>query len=105
MVQTLNKDHAKRIIFYQILHQIKMSESLFYYFLNGGAGVGKLHLTKALYQAALEYNNTKAGDDFHQIKVLLSGPAGKAAYIVKGHIIHSAIAVPANQSLKKLKIA
>lgn len=47
--------------------------------------------------------NTKAGDDFHQIKVLLSGPAGKAAYIIKGRIINSAIAVPANQSLKNYK--
>lgn len=47
--------------------------------------------------------NTKAGDDCHQIKVLLSGPAGKAAYIIKGCIIHSAIAVPANQSLKNYK--
>ena len=103
MVQTLNKDHAKRIIFYQILHQIKMSESLFYYFLNGGAGVGKSHLTKALYQAALKYYNTKTGDDFHQIKVILLGPTGKAAYTIKGNTIHSALAVPANQSLKNYK--
>ena len=55
-----------------------MSESLFHCFLNGGAAVGKSHLTKASYQAALEYYNTKAGDDFHQIKVLLSWPTGKA---------------------------
>ena len=80
-----------------------MSESLFYCFLNGGAAVGKSHLTKASYQAALEYYNTKAGDDFHQIKVLLSWPTGKATYTVKGLIIHSAIAVPANQSLKNYK--
>ena len=52
MVQTLNKDQKE--FFYHILHQIKTSESPFYYFLSGGAGVGKSHLTKALYQAALK---------------------------------------------------
>ena len=37
------------------------------------SSVGKSHLTKALNQAALKYYNTKAGDDFHQIKVILLG--------------------------------
>ena len=31
------------------------------------------------------------------------GPTGKAAYIIKGNTIHSALAVPANQSLKNYK--
>ena len=62
MVQTLNKDQKE--FFYHILHQIKTSESPFYCFLSGGAGVGKSHLTKALYQAALKYYNAKAGNDF-----------------------------------------
>ena len=52
MVQTLNKDQKE--FFYHILHQIKTSESPFYCSLSGGAGVGKSHLTKALYQAAFE---------------------------------------------------
>ena len=68
--------------------------------MSGGAGVGKSHLTKALYQAALKYYNTRAGDDFHQVKVLLLAPTGKAAYTIKGNTVHSAFAVPANQSLR-----
>ena len=101
MVQTLNKDQKE--FFYHILHKIKTSETPFYCFLSGGAGVGKSHLTKALYQAALKYYNTKAGDDFHQIKVMLLGPTGKAEYTIKGNTIHSALAIPANQSLKNYK--
>ena len=97
MVQTLNKEQKE--FFYHILHQIKTSETPFYCFLSGGAGVGKSHLTKALYQAALKYYNTRAGDDFHQIKVILLAPTGKAAYTIKGNTVHSALAVPANQSL------
>ena len=90
MVQTLNKEQKE--FFYHILHQIKTSETPFYCFLSGGAGVGKSHLTKALYQAALKYYNTRAGDDFHQIiiKVLLLAPTGKAAYTIKAtlFIVH-----------------
>ena len=46
MVQTLNKEQKE--FFYHFLHQIKTSETPFYCFLSGGAGVGKSHLTKAL---------------------------------------------------------
>ena len=31
------------------------------------------------------------------------GPTGKAAYTIKGNTIHSALAIPANQSLKNYK--
>ena len=101
MVQTLNKEQKE--FFYHILHQIKTSETPFYCFLSGGAGVGKSHLTKAIYQAALKYYNTRAGDDFNQIKVILLAPTGKAAYTIKGNTVHSALAVPANQSLRNYK--
>ena len=101
MVQTLNKEQTD--FFNHILHQIKTSENTFYCFLSGGAGLGKSHLTKALYQAALKYYNTRAGDDFHQVKVLLLAPTGKAAYTIKGNTVHSALAIPANQSLRNYK--
>ncbi|PFX12866.1 hypothetical protein AWC38_SpisGene23107 [Stylophora pistillata] len=62
---------------------IETTETPFYCFLSTGAGVGKSHLLKALYQAALKYFNTRAGNDFHQIKVLLFGSTGKAASNIK----------------------
>ena len=87
------------------MHLIKTTDKPFQFhcFLSGGAGVGKSHLTKALYQAALKYYNTRAGDDFHQVKVLLLAPTGKAAFNIKGNTIHSALAIPACQSLKNYK--
>ncbi len=66
MVLKLNKKQKE--FFYHVLHLIKTSDSPFYCFLSGGAGVGKSHLIKCLYQAALKYYNTRAGDDFHQVK-------------------------------------
>ena len=101
MVQKLNKEQKE--FFYHILHQIKTSGKPFYCFPSGGAGVGKSHLTKALYQAALKYYNTRAGHDFHQIKARLLGPNGKAAYTIKGNTVHSALAIPASQSRTNYK--
>ncbi|PFX21087.1 hypothetical protein AWC38_SpisGene14455 [Stylophora pistillata] len=71
--------------------------------IGGGACFGKSHVTKALYQAALRYYNNRAGDDFHQLKVLMLASTGKAAYNIRGNTIHSTHAIPACQSLKDCK--
>lgn len=92
MVQTLNKEQKE--FFYHVLHLIKVSDEAFYCFLSGGAGVGKSHVTKALQQAALKYYNSRSGDNFNNIKVLILAPTGKADYNVKGYTIHSALAIP-----------
>jgi len=47
----LNKE--KEEFFYHILHLMKTSNDPFSCLLSGGAGVGKSHVTKALYQTAL----------------------------------------------------
>ena len=101
MVQSLNKKQKE--FFQHALHFIKTSDNPFYAFLSGGGGVGKSHFIKSIYQAAIKYYNSKADEDFHQVKVLLLAPTGKAAFIIKGNTIHSALAVPASQSLKNYK--
>ena len=100
LVQSLNKKQKE--FFQHALHFIKTSDNPFYAFLSGGGGVGKSHLIKSIYQA-IKYYNSKAGEDFHQVKVLLLAPTGKAAFIIKGNTIHRALAVPASQSLKNYK--
>ena len=61
------------------------------------------HVTKALYQAALKYYCSRPGIDFSQTKVLMLAPTGKAAYNINGNTIHSALAMPASQSLRNCK--
>ncbi len=100
-VRSLNVDQMK--FFYHVLQLVKTTNEPFYLFLSGGAGVGKSHLTKVLFQAVYKYLNTRAGEDFHQIKAILVAPTGKAAYNIKGSTIHTALSVPANQSLKVYK--
>ncbi len=55
LVQMLNK--KQREFFYHALHIIKTSDKPFYAFLSGSGGVGKSHLIKSIYQAALKYYN------------------------------------------------
>ena len=74
MVQALNKKQNE--FFYRALHFIKTTDNPFYSFVSGG-GVGKSHLTKSIYQAALKYYNTvntRPGEDFHHVKRLLLAP-------------------------------
>ena len=59
--------------------------------------MGKSHLTKSIYQATLKCYNTRPGDDFHQVKVLLLLPTRKAAFIIKGNPIHNGLAISACQ--------
>ena len=97
----LNK--KQREFFYHVLHIIKTSDKPFYTFLSGGGGVGKSHLIKSIYQAALKYYNTQVRDDFRRVQILLLAPTGKAAYLIKGNTIHSAFGIPASQSLQNYK--
>lgn len=73
---------------------MRTSDDPFYCFLSGGAGVGKSHLTKALYQSALKCYNNKAGVNFSEVKVLLLAPTGKAAYNIRGNTIHTVVPLP-----------
>ena len=51
----------------------------------------------------MKYYNTRPGINFNETKVLMLAPTGKAAYNIKGYTIHSALAIPACQSLKNYK--
>ena len=67
--------------------------------LHGGAGTGKSYVLKAIYQALYMLLNNKPGQNTNDIITLLVAPTGKAAHNIKGHTIHSAFHVPANQNL------
>ena len=97
LVRSLNSEQL--IFFYHFLHCLRTSDKPFYCFLSGGAGVGKSHVTKALYQATIKYLNRNVGDDFHTVRAILVAPTGKASYNIRGTTIHTSFRVPINQPL------
>ena len=85
---------------YQVLHHVKTSPEPIFRFLSGGAGVGKTFVTKMLYQALLKYMNRMPGTNPSFPFILLMAPTRKAAHLLKGNTIHSALKVPINQSME-----
>ena len=69
-------EQKQKELFCHILHLAKTADKPFYHFLSGGAGVGKSHLIKSLYQAALKYYNSKTGENFSEVKILQLAPTG-----------------------------
>ena len=67
--------------------------------LHGGAGRGKSHVLKAIYQGLNKLLNQKPGQQTNDLTTLLIAPTGNAAYNIRGHTIHAAFHVPANHSL------
>ena len=67
--------------------------------MHGGAGTGKSYALKAIYQTLNKILNNKPGQKTNDLTTLLIAPTGKAAHNIKGHTIHAAFHIPANQSL------
>ena len=51
----------------------------------------------------MRYYNSRARENFRRVRILLLAPTGKAAYLIKGNTIHSALVTPPSQSLKNYK--
>ena len=94
-IRELNSE--QRTFFDYINNTIRNGKEQIFAFLSGGAGVGKSHLTKAIYQQLLRLYNTTAGEDAESIRVLVMAPTGKSAHIIKGLTIHSALRMPFNR--------
>ena len=96
-MRALNREQMEFV--YDTMHQLKTSDKPLYRFLSGGAGCGKTHVSKALYQMTVKYHNSIPGKDFSANPVLLMAPTGKAAYHIRGSTIHNAMKIAANQNL------
>ena len=83
-----------------VLHHAKTSDEPICRFLSGGAGVGKTHVTTSLYQSLYRYWNKRPGIDPNKPCILLMAPTGKAAYLIRGNTLHSALKIPVNQKLQ-----
>ncbi|KAE8291448.1 ATP-dependent DNA helicase PIF1 [Larimichthys crocea] len=105
MYQSLNETQAS--IFYSVRdwclkrvwgHNLEP----FYYFLSGGAGCGKSHVIKCIYQEATrilrELPRFRDQADMSQPAVLLNAFTGTAAFNISGKTLHSMLKLP--RSLK-----
>lgn len=91
LIRILNSDQRNFILHVGYFFSNKnVDTSLLYFFINGGAGVGKSLLIKVLYQYLLVYHfNRIPGSNPDHIKIILSAFTGKAVYGIGGQTVHS----------------
>ena len=97
-MRTLNRKQSEFVM--DVLHHAKTSDEPICRFLSGGAGVGKTHVTTLLFQSLYRYLNKRPGIDPDKPCILLMAPTGKAAYLIRGNTLHSALKIPVNQKLQ-----
>ena len=97
-MRTLNRKQSEFVM--DVLHHAKTSDEPICRFLSGGAGVGKTHVTTLLFQSLYRYLNKRPGIDPDKPYILLMAPTGKAAYLIRGNTLHSALKIPVNQKLQ-----
>ena len=110
LIPTILSDHD----YYAILHSLNTKQQEFHSHiinqsvkgehtlcaLHGGAGTGKSHVIKAIYQGLYRVLSKIPGQSADHHPVLLMAPTGKAAYNICGTTIHRALHIPANQKMQ-----
>jgi len=100
MMRSLNTNQRKYSL--NVMNLIKNDDKQFFHFINGGAGVGKSTLIKAVYQSTLRFNNSLPGCNPESIRVAICAPTGRAASLIDGMTLHSFLSLPVNQCKHKL---
>ena len=100
LMRSLNSNQRKYTL--NVMNLIKNGDKHFFHFINGGAGVGKSTLIKAVYQSILRFHNSLPGSNPETIRVAICAPTGKAAALIDGMTLHSFLSLPVNQCKHKL---
>ncbi|CAF3962918.1 unnamed protein product, partial [Rotaria sordida] len=100
MMRSLNNNQRRYTL--NVMNLIKNGDKQFFHFINGGAGVGKSTLIKAVYQSILGFYNSLPGSNPESIRTAICAPTGKAAALIDGMTLHSFLSLPVNQCKHKL---
>ena len=101
MMRSLN--HKQQQVFYKIrqwcLDKVNGKQpEPFHVFITGGAGTGKSHLVKCIYNEGTRILG-KMMQNPDDLSILKLAPTGIAAYNINGNTIHSALSIPISVSL------
>jgi DNA replication protein DnaC len=100
LMRTLNEKQRRFVL--NSLHSLKTNAAPFYYFLSGGAGVGKSHAVTSIVQSYMRYCGNRLDINPEHYCVIVAAPTGKAAFNVFGMTLHSTFKLPPTQYSGKL---
>ena len=97
LMRQLNTEQAS-IVTDVITRKLYRPDELIYLLLTGGAGIGKTHTAKAIFQSLVRIHNVAFPYNPSQLKGIITTYTGKAAFNVGGVTLHSAFSLPFNNS-------
>ena len=83
-----------------VMHQLENNTEQMFIFVEGGAGVGKTVLGRALCETIVRYYRKQPGQEDSGKYILVLAPTGMAAYHIKGTTFHTGLHIPVNQISK-----
>ena len=95
LMQSLNKRQSELCA--HIMTWIQTKTEAMHIFIEGGAGVGKTRVGKAIYESIERYYSSQPGKGPDQKYCILLAPTGMAAYHLKGNTIHSGLHININR--------
>jgi hypothetical protein len=98
LMRSLNSEQMEFL--YDTVKMLKTTDPQVFRFLSGGAGTGKSYVLRALRETMERFYKSRCGSDFTKQSCMTIAPTGKAAFLVQGNTVHSALHVPASQKLQ-----
>ena len=92
VMRSLNKQQYELCA--HIMNQIDSNTKPLRIFIEGGGGVGKTVLGRALCETINRYYNKRAGEDNTGRHVLVLAPTGVAAFHIKGNTFNTGLRIP-----------
>ena len=95
LMQSLNLEQSERCI--HIMEGIQTRSEPLHIFIEGGAGVGKTHGAKAMYQSMERFYGAQPGEDPDNTHCIVLTPTGMTSY-VKGNTLHIGLHIDLNKA-------
>ena len=96
LMQSLNLKQNEICI--HVMHWVQTKTEPLHLFIEGGAGVGKMQVDKAIYQSMERYYSWQPGVDPNKAHCIVLAPTGMAAYHIKGNTLHSGLHIDINKA-------
>ena len=95
LMQSLNLKQSELCV--HVLKAVDTQNDQMCIFIEGGAGVGKTQVAKAIYHSLEKFYSSQPGENPDDIHAIILAPMGMAAYHINGNTLHSGLHIDINK--------
>ena len=96
LMESLNLEQSEICI--HILKWLQTKSEPLHIFIEGGTGVGKACVAKAIYQSMEKFYGAQPGEDPDKTHCIVLAPTGMTPYHVKGNTLYSGLHIDLNKA-------